>query len=136
MKKIRRKIKRLDLENWQKMVCEINDNDYVGMKEITPIINKNGCYLEENKCWFEYSGRAFTYNKEDFLYTLKILSMPNFSELQKKSLEDFIKYNKKIASKHQKEMLYMMKQEEDLKKAIRDIKKIKFKIKKIKKMKK
>ena len=58
-------IKCMNLSFWMFSEEDFNDQDFTCCyeKEIKPILNRDGWYLDGNKCWFEYEKRAFLVSK-------------------------------------------------------------------------
>lgn len=102
-------IKCMNLSFWMKFSEEdFNDQDFTCCyeKEIKPILNRDGWYLDGNKCWFEYKKRAFLVSKVDFLYMLEVM---NYLErpLRKKEFEALLVLeNTKLITKEQKDLLF------------------------------
>ena len=65
------KLKILPLENWMYDIDSISE---LNLKEISPIFKRNGFYLKRNVCWFEINGKAFIYNRDDFIHSLNIFN--------------------------------------------------------------
>lgn len=63
------------------------------LTEINPIINRNGYYLMEDFCWFEFNGKAYEYEVESFKYKLKLLNAKVFREVELKAIELLINAN-------------------------------------------
>lgn len=77
------KLKILSLEFWMMFSDPSDSTAMIQLedtlecaKEITPILNRNGYYLdrETNFCWFEWAGKAFKYEPESFKYELSLLN--------------------------------------------------------------
>lgn len=74
--------------------------------EIDPVFNREGIYLDGDKCWVELNGRAFEYDADTFKREVKLMDMLNYTEKQRKALRDI--RDQKLATKSQIELLYFI----------------------------
>jgi len=80
------KIKRLNPERWMKNFItrdenEMNPEEIASLEKrflsIPPIIGKDGYYLDKDRCWFEYQGKAHLCSLSErkmFIHCLKTLN--------------------------------------------------------------
>lgn len=108
----RNKIKILWLTNWMAAMAEperiINGRRLYSdipdcVVPMEPVFNRDGCYLERlnngSRCWFECSGKAWTYDAECFKLPFENI----YSEYEIKALKAITKT--KFATKAQHELL-------------------------------
>ncbi len=81
-------IKVLKLSPWMQFAYKRMLNT---LKETTPIFNRNGFYLLEDKCWFEVDSRAFEYEKSSFQYDLRKLSHKRLRDVEYQHMKELIK---------------------------------------------
>ena len=82
------RLKVLPLERW--MLDDITpsfdfSDDELGSDkypEIRPVFYRNGIYLQDNHCWIEVLGRAFTYEVTSFKFSLALLESQRYNHRQ------------------------------------------------------
>ena len=101
-------VKVLQLDWWMRYDFESGElqNDYHSAKtyyEVFPEFNREGVYLNDQRCWFEIGGKAFKYSRIDFEFQLQML---NVKPLRKVEYEAYkILRKAKLLSRKEKEKL-------------------------------
>lgn len=90
-------------------------------RELNPVFNRDGMYLEGNECWLEIDGRAFVYDAEQFKFELALLDAGEYNNTVYKALIDICRVN--LATKEQRKLLYMIEVAKDVRNTSRSIKK-------------
>lgn len=116
-------LKVLPLPYWAH--CDIDSFTILGVvdryRELNPVFNRNGMYLEGNECWLEIDGRAFVYDAEQFKFELALLNAGEYNNTVYKALIDICSVN--LATKKQRKLLYMIEVAKDVRNTSRSIKK-------------
>lgn len=89
-------------------------------RELNPVFNRDGMYLEGNECWLEIDDRAFTYDPEQFKFELATLNAGEYNDSVYKALIDICSVN--LATKKQRKLLYMIETAKDVRNTSRSIK--------------
>lgn len=97
-------LKILKLEYWMS-TCSLFSDDLDYYYEIKPIFNRDGWYLENDRCWFEVNNRAFEGSDliESFKYKLYLLDIPCLTDKEIKALT--LICETKLASKNQHDII-------------------------------
>lgn len=72
-------------------------------KETDQVFNRNGIYLLNNKCWLEVDGKAYLYEKQQFLSELKTLNHKCLSDSERECLIKLIAH--RMANQSQIDLL-------------------------------
>lgn len=92
----------IDLDpDWRGASQTLGNYEYT---EITPVFNREGIYLDGDKCWVEIQGRAFKYSIEAFKFRLAVLDAEKYTDKQYKALQDICREG--LATKEQYELKY------------------------------
>lgn len=103
------KIKVLGLESWMKKYPDGFAYDH--LTEIQPYFNRDGYYLANDVCWFEYNGRAWFANAGDFKYGLMLLDVPYLRDCEYQAFR--VLYNANLLSREKRRMIWLVKQREN-----------------------
>jgi hypothetical protein len=97
-------VKVLPLDRWMSSTRAF---PYFNLTETNPFFNRDGIYLSVKKCWFEVNGKAYLYDKKQFVYDLQLMNDLEVCQRKVKLFGELIKEN--IASKDQKRIFYAHK---------------------------
>lgn len=97
--------------------------------EINPVFNRDGEYLQGNKCWIEVNGKAYLSDRETFLYQIQFINDSEKGIEVYRLLKSLQRVNENILSEEQKRFLCGYKQVLSLKDLKRDSIKRRLKLK-------
>ncbi len=86
--------------------------------EVFPEFNRDGIYMNDQRCWFEIGGKAFKYDRKTFEFDLKMLSVKPLRKIEYEAFKVLRKA--KLLSRKEKEKLWNYENWVELRKVRRD----------------
>lgn len=82
------------------------------LEEIIPVFKRRGKYLLGELCWFEVGGRAFKFNRLQFLHDLETWHASEMDQRKVSALQAVV--DNRMATKRQEQLLRQYKHSRDL----------------------
>ncbi len=97
--------------------------------EIEPVFNRNGQYLDGDKCWIEWHGRAFKRDADNFKADLALLEAAELSDREIQALLTLEKEFPSIVTKEQRKLIQNIRLNQEIKEIVRPMKLVRKRLK-------